>query len=336
MRIEYDDDVLDEIAANVDLVEYIGQQLPLEKRGGDYYAHCPLHIDKTASLHISPDVNRYYCFSCERGGSIIGYLMDYEGLRYNDAVTKAAALAKVDLSKVRQSETMTYLKKLRRLSQNVSEPCVHEIIPYSEYEKYTRGRVDEWLEEGIQQEVLDMFDVRIDESANRIVYPVCDIDGNLINIKARTRYKNYKEMRLPKYINYRKVGVMDYFQSLNLTLPYVKEKGEVIIFESVKSVMKAYGWGYKNCVSAEKHSLTPEQITLLVKLGVDVALAYDSDISYWQTDVRRNINRLKPLTNVYLISDVRGLLGGAEAKNAPVDCGLEVWEELYENKRKVV
>ena len=30
------------------------------------------------------------------------------------------------------------------------------------------------------------------------------------------------------------------------------------------------------------------------------------------------------------------LLGGKESKNAPVDCGKEVWETLYAKKRKVV
>jgi len=29
-------------------------------------------------------------------------------------------------------------------------------------------------------------------------------------------------------------------------------------------------------------------------------------------------------------------LGGKETKNAPVDCGEEIWETLYSQKRKVV
>ena len=129
---------------------------------------------------------------------------------------------------------------------------------------------------------------------------------------------------------------MDYFQGLNITLPYIKEENEVIIFESVKSVMKAYAWGYKNCVSAEKHTLTAEQISLLIKLGVDVVFAYDSDVNYKDKDVAKNINMLRRITNVYLIHDYDNLLGGVSTKNAPVDCGLDIWEELCSEKRKVV
>ena len=60
---------------------------------------------------------------------------------------------------------------------------------------------------------------------------------------ATTASTKYKPKNNKKYINYYKVGVMDYFQGLNITLPFVREKNEIIIFESVKSVMKAYGWG---------------------------------------------------------------------------------------------
>lgn len=336
--MNYDDDTLKEINDNADLLAYVQQTLDLEQRGNDYFAHCPLHEDKTPSLSFTPSKNSYYCFSCGKSGGMIGYLMDFEGMEFEDAVAKAAALADVDLGKMCQSKTMTLLKRLRifNATKSVKEKYIHDILPSSELTKYQKGKVDEWLEEGIEQDVMDLFDVRIDTIGNRIVYPVYDIDGNLINIKGRTRYSNYKALKLPKYINYYKVGVMDYFQGLNITLPYVQEENEIIIFESIKSVMKAYGWGYKNCASAEKHTLTPEQIDLLVKLKVNVVLAYDSDVNYKKDEVKQNLDILRRVTNVYIVDDPQKLLGGAKAKNAPADCGLDIWEELYFNKRKVV
>lgn len=328
--------MLKEISENVNLLEYVEQHMELEKRGSDYFGHCSLHTDKTPSFSITPEKNTYYCFSCGRGGGIIGYLMEYEGLRFDEAVEKAASLANVDLSKMCRSETIAFLKRLKSWSQRSKEPFKHDIIPYSEYTRFDREIVQEWLDEGISQDIMDLFDVRVDRRQNRIVYPVCDIDGNLINIKARTRFQDYKKLRIPKYINYYQIGVMDYLQSLNMTLPFIRSQNEMIIFESVKSVMKAYGWGFKNCVSAEKHTLTPEQIMLIAKLRVNVVFAFDSDVSYYQNDVRQNINRLKVITNVYTINDTKKLLGGASTKNAPADCGVDIWKELYETKRKVV
>lgn len=334
--MNYDDDMLRQINEEADLYAYVSQSLELEQRGEDYFTHCPLHTDKTPSLSFTPAKNSYYCFSCGKAGGMIGYLIDFEGMSFEDAVEKAARLANVDLSKMCQSKTMTFLKKYRMMKSKQKEVYEHPILPASAIEKFKKCKIPEWLNEGIEQEVMDLFGVRFDEYGNRIVYPVYDIEGNLINVKGRTRYENYKKMKIAKYINYYEVGVMDYFQCLEKTLPYIQEKNEVIIFESIKSVMKAYGWGYKNCVSAEKHVLTPEQIDLLIKMRVNVVLAYDSDIRYTKDEVKRDIDKLRRLTNVYVIDDPQRLLGGAETKNAPVDCGLDIWEELYFNKRKVV
>jgi len=335
-RLKYDDDMLLQINQNVDLLEYVSQQIAMERKGNDYWAHCPLHTDITPSFSITPEKNSYYCFSCGRSGGIIGYLMDFEGLKFDDAVAKAAGLAKVDLGKMCKSETIIFLRKLKLMQQNKREPYEHTVFHESELRQYEKAPVQEWLDEGIDQNVMDIFDIRIDSWNNRIIYPVRDIDGRLLNIKGRTRYPNYKEMRIPKYINYHTVGVLDYFQGLDITLPFVKEKKELIVFESIKSVMKAYGWGYKHAASAEKHTLTPEQISLLARLRADVVFAYDSDVSYRQRDVKENIDKLKRVTNVFIIEDKKGLLGGVEAKNAPVDLGRDIWETLYAEKRKVV
>ena len=336
-KTKYDDGMLLQINENADLLGYVSQHMEMKKKGRDYWASCPLHTDITPSFSITPEKNSYYCFSCGRSGGIIGYLIDYEGLSFDDAVEKAAKIADMDLSKMCRSDTIIFLRKLKLFSQNrQKEVFEHEILPESELDKYNKHPAKEWLDEGIDQDVMDKFGVRIDAWQNRIVYPVRDIRGRLINVKGRTRYPNYKALQMPKYINYRPVGVVDYFQGLDITLPFVKEKGEIIIFESVKSVMKAYGWGYKNAASAEKHSLTPEQIALLVKLRVDVVFAYDSDVSYQQKEVKENIERLKRVTNVFVIKDKKKLLGGADAKNAPVDVGREVWEELYNARKKVV
>lgn len=332
--MEYDEDFLNSIAEKVDLVDYIGQKTELEKRGKDYFCRCSKHIDQTPSFSITPEKNMYYCFSCGRGGGIIQYLQDYEGLSFDEAVQKACRLANADLSSMCYSPTVKFLKKIRKLRKKLI-PFEHKILEEKEYEKYSKEPVAEWLNEGIRQKEIDLFDIRIDKRSNRIVYPVRDIDGRLLNVKGRTRYADYKTMGLMKYINYYPIGVMDYIQGLNVTLPYVKAKNEIIIFESLKSVMKCFGWGYRNCGSAEKHSLTMEQVRLLIRLQVDVTFAYDSDVSYKTKDIVESINLLKRFTNVYVIEDPDGLLGGAEAKNSPADEGLQIFEKLYQNKRRI-
>ena len=104
--IEWDEDFLQEVSSNVDLVEYIGQDIELKPKGKDYFGQCSRHIDKTPSFSVNPEKNMYYCFSCGRGGGIIQYLQEYEGLSFDNAVEKACKLANTDISTMCDSPTV--------------------------------------------------------------------------------------------------------------------------------------------------------------------------------------------------------------------------------------
>jgi DNA primase len=66
--------------------EVIGDFVTLKKRGADLWACCPFHNEKTPSFHIIPSKGQYYCFGCHKGGSAIGFIMDYEHLSYVEAL----------------------------------------------------------------------------------------------------------------------------------------------------------------------------------------------------------------------------------------------------------
>lgn len=332
--MQYDEDFLRELNQKVNLADYVGNFIELSPRSnGDLYGKCPLHDDKTPSFSVNTRENLFYCFSCGRGGGIIQYLIKYEGLSIDEAVQKVCRLAKIDPEKLCTSETVRFLRKMKRGTSQ--KEIKHPVLDEAEYLKYADEAPAEWLQEGISAATMKEFEVRVDKRANRIVYPVRNRAGELINIKGRTRFPNYKEMHLQKYINYKMVGTMDYFQGLHLTEPFIHEKHEAIVFESVKSVMKCWDYGIKNTISAEKHDLTPEQIRLLISLRADVVLAYDSDVCYQNTKVAEDIRRLARFTNVYIIEDQEGVLGGKEGKNSPIDLGGDIFQKLYENRRKV-
>lgn len=337
----YDEDMLQEINDNVDLLEYVSNFIDLKQRGKEFFGKCSLHIDRTPSFSITPEKNRFFCFGCGAGGGIIQYLTIYEKMSFDEAVLKASNLANIDLKTMCQSETVKLNKSIKRRTlqkeENLELNVQQRILDKKEFLKHQKVPITDWINEGIRQEELDLFEVRLDTRGNRIVYPVYDTGGNLINIKGRTLCKDYKKLGIAKYINYFPVGVVDYFQGMNVTLPYISETGELKIFEGIKSVMKLFGWGIKDAASAEKHSLTPEQIKIIIssKEIKNVVFCYDSDVSYHEKDVKRNIDILKRFVNVYIIEDKGNLLGGALHKNSPVDLGLEVWNELYKSKTKI-
>ena len=63
------------------------------KRSGNYYkALCPFHADRTPSFFINTRTNRYRCYSCGANGDAIQFLMDIDGLSFNETVYQLAEL----------------------------------------------------------------------------------------------------------------------------------------------------------------------------------------------------------------------------------------------------
>ena len=94
MANNYDSEALSEICSTIDLLGYAEKTFDFEKRGSDSFAtHCPLHIDKTASLFITPSKNMFHCFSCGVGGNILNWLMIFEDMPFNKAVDKVGELS---------------------------------------------------------------------------------------------------------------------------------------------------------------------------------------------------------------------------------------------------
>ena len=83
--------------------EVIGDFVTLRKRGADYWACCPFHNEKTPSFHIIPAKGQYYCFGCHKGGSALGFIMDYEHLSYVEALRYLAKKYNIEI--VEKEET---------------------------------------------------------------------------------------------------------------------------------------------------------------------------------------------------------------------------------------
>lgn len=47
---------------------------------------CPFHGDHDASLKVYPDTGGWHCFGCERGGSVIDFVMEHENCNFRTAV----------------------------------------------------------------------------------------------------------------------------------------------------------------------------------------------------------------------------------------------------------
>ena len=93
---------LDELIARNPIEDVVSQYVNLKRSGSNLFGLCPFHGEKTPSFSVSPDKGIYYCFGCHKGGSVINFEMEIEGLSYPDAVRALAKRAGLEVPKNKQ------------------------------------------------------------------------------------------------------------------------------------------------------------------------------------------------------------------------------------------
>src|SRR5215213_9883358 len=90
-------DFIQTLLARVDIVDVIDRYVPLKKAGANYSACCPFHNEKTPSFTVSQSKQFYHCFGCGAHGTAIGFLIEYAGKSFPDAVDDLARQAGLEV-----------------------------------------------------------------------------------------------------------------------------------------------------------------------------------------------------------------------------------------------
>src|SRR5438874_2308433 len=78
------------LLGRVDIVDVVDRHVKLKKAGSNFVACCPFHNEKTPSFTVSAPKQFYHCFGCGAHGNAIGFLMEYSGLAYPEAIRSLA------------------------------------------------------------------------------------------------------------------------------------------------------------------------------------------------------------------------------------------------------
>lgn len=81
---------IQDLLNRVDIVDVVGKYVQLKKGGANFMGLCPFHNEKSPSFTVSPTKQFYHCFGCGAHGSAIGFLMEYSGQSYPEAVRELA------------------------------------------------------------------------------------------------------------------------------------------------------------------------------------------------------------------------------------------------------
>ena len=89
---------IQELTDRLDASVVVSEYVHLEKRGGRLWACCPFHKEKTASFTVNPDLKTYYCFGCQKGGTIISFVMEMDKINFPEAIELLAKKFGVELA----------------------------------------------------------------------------------------------------------------------------------------------------------------------------------------------------------------------------------------------
>lgn len=88
---------IDDLRRQADIVRVISGYVPLKKKGANWMACCPFHQEKTPSFSVSPAKDIFFCFSCQKGGSVFNFVMEMERVAFPEAIRIVAEKAGVPL-----------------------------------------------------------------------------------------------------------------------------------------------------------------------------------------------------------------------------------------------
>ena len=326
---------LPEIIESVDILEYISQYCDLEIRpDGEYWGLSPIKDERTPSFSVNTEIGRFYDFSSGAGGNVLDFIRAYHKCSFQEGVKLLKEFANLDsadtVAKTKRLQATSIAKKFSNQKRETKQSKV-SVLPDDYMVRYDRDleKLQSWIDEGISQESLDKFQVRYDTFSDRIVYPIRDMAGNIINISGRTLDPEYKKHGLRKYTYFKPLGILDTIYGFAENRDEILTQKEIILFEGAKSVMLADSWGIKNTGAILTSHLNPQQFQLLIRLGINVVFALDAEVNIRED---KNIMRLLPYVPVWWVRNREGLL---EEKDAPVDKGEEVFRLLYESRGRV-
>lgn len=297
---------LTELVERNDIVDVVGSYVRLGKRSGsNMFGLCPFHSEKTPSFSVSPDKQIYHCFGCGKGGGVINFIMEIEGLNFPEAVEFLAKRANMPMPEQEESpenrrrERMLALNKdaARFFRAQLSTP-EGEIARRYMNERRIGPKVSTSFGVGFAPNTWDSLvkamrakgykDYELTDAGlarkgknggcydtfrSRLMFPVIDVRGNVIGFSGRILGDGE-----PKYMNSPETAVFNKSRNLfALNLAKKSKSGYIILSEGNIDVVSLHQAGFDSAVASLGTSLTPEQARLISRYTNEVIIAYDND-----------------------------------------------------------
>lgn len=121
--MRFPEEFLNELKSRVRLSDVVGKKVQLKKRGKDWVGLSPFSAEKTPSFYVHDDRGFYKCFSTQKSGDAITFLMETERLTFPESVEKLARDYGLQLPTQSPAEQQQYRRRTT-LIEWVEKACV--------------------------------------------------------------------------------------------------------------------------------------------------------------------------------------------------------------------
>lgn len=242
---------LSELIESVDILEYISQYTEFTEKNGEYWALSPFKDEKTPSFSVRKETNSFYDFSSGIGGNVLTFIRYYDKCGYAEAIEKLKNYSGVDGNVVTRKKLATVEVAKRFMPpKKVQKQSKSTVLPDDYMERYEKrpDKLAVWEREGISKGSLDKFDVYYDSFSDRLVYPIRNPDGKIVNVGGRTLDPAWKEKGLRKYTYFMAWGELKTIYGLAENMEGIREREKSFFSKDVSQFYSQIHMGYTTLV----------------------------------------------------------------------------------------
>ncbi len=304
-------DFIQSLLGRVDIVDVIDRHVKLKKAGANFQACCPFHNEKTPSFSVSPTKQFYHCFGCGAHGNAIGFLMEYSGLAYPEAIRSLAESVGVPVPETRGRPEKPGSAEAPGLAARMMDALTY----YRAELKKSKVAIDYLKGRGLSGEIAARYGLgfapdgwqnleavfpdyataplkdtglvidteaegekksrRYDRFRNRVMFPILDARGNVIGFGGRVIGEGE-----PKYLNSPETPLFEKgreLYGLYQARRAIRDANQVLVVEGYMDVVALAQSGVENAVATLGTATTPMHLTKLMRLADNVVFSFDGD-----------------------------------------------------------
>ncbi|MBF8177615.1 DNA primase [Herminiimonas contaminans] len=306
---------IQDLLNRVDIVDVVGRYVQLKKGGANFMGLCPFHNEKSPSFTVSPTKQFYHCFGCGAHGTAIGFLIEYSGMGFVEAVKDLAQNVGMIVPEAEDrlppAQRAEHQAKSLALSEAMSRACDYyrQQLRHAEGAKnYLKGRgltgeiaarygmgyapegwdglrsvfpdyeVEALVESGL---VIDRVEEdgshhkRYDRFRDRIMFPIRNTKGQVIGFGGRVL-----DGGEPKYLNSPETPLFQKgseLYGLFEARQAIREAGYVLVTEGYMDVVALAQMGFPQAVATLGTACTPIHVQKLLRQTDQVIFSFDGD-----------------------------------------------------------